>query len=706
MNLMIPVQFKKDGYRFIKVRENKAPLEKRWQIDNNYAYDDPEFLQSIESDKRYGILCGVNNLLVIDFDCSYLQHKTIPKLPETFTVKSAGKGLLHKYFLVDKPESFKVLDVNNETLADVQGKGKQIIGAGTVFGDRSYEVVDDKPIATIKIKRVRELFKEYLDVETQVAKKSKTNTTEQDQICKTIKSKITIKNLLGKWGIDIKGGNTSCPFHSSAGGRCFSYNDVVWHCFHCEKKGNIFHLVMEKENVPFIQARDMLLDMIGMPELKLKKVPLVMLRVTNYVDNVKNFHNIQPFFYDRSGMFWFWNFQLHKYEIVDEIDVMNRIDKELSLSGESIAKTIKLNYIEAFKRIGRLNIPKEAPTKWIQFKDMAFSLESKKLHRITPDYFFTNPIPWKLGESDETPVMDKLFKEWVGEEFVKTLYEVIAYCCYTDYPIHTMICLVGCGRNGKSTFQQLLCNFLGNLNISSTDLDTLLNSRFETFKLYKKLACVLGETNFGTLSKTSMLKKLTGQDLIGFEAKNKNPFDALNYAKILINSNSLPASEDTSEGFYRRWLIMDFPNRFPEGKNILLAVPEQEYHNLARKVTRILPELLDAGSFTRQGSIADRKRAYIMASNPLPTFIEEVCSQDVNAFIRYSELYTKYIKYLSEKNKRIIGKPEFGKRLAAEGFEVQRTSKVDESSGLSISDNWILGLDLKWKRLNSDSTGS
>lgn len=33
---------------------------------------------------------------------------------------------------------------------------------------------------------------------------------------------------------------------------------------------------------------------------------------------------------------------------------------------------------------------------------------------------------------------------------------------------------------------------------------------------------MMGETNFNEMSETSILKKLTGGDLIGFEYKNKN----------------------------------------------------------------------------------------------------------------------------------------------------------------------------------------
>ena len=88
--------------------------------------------------------------------------------------------------------------------------------------------------------------------------------------------------------------------------------------------------------------------------------------------------------------------------------------------------------------VGREKRPDDAPKKWIQFKDKAFSLKSKSMYDITHDFFFTNPIPWEIGENEETPTMDKLFKEWVGEKYLPTLYEILAYCCYSDYPIQVL----------------------------------------------------------------------------------------------------------------------------------------------------------------------------------------------------------------------------------------------------------------------------
>jgi phage/plasmid-associated DNA primase len=215
--------------------------------------------------------------------------------------------------------------------------------------------------------------------------------------------------------------------------------------------------------------------------------------------------------------------------------------------------------------------------------------------------------------------------------------------------------------------------------------------------MYKKLVCEMGETNFGVLEKSSILKKLVGSDLIGYEMKGKTPFSSYNYAKMIIASNSLPSSNDTTDGFYRRWFIIDFPNEFPEGKDIVECIPEEEYNNLALKVTKILPLLLDRGSFTNQGSIPERRKRYQMASNPLPIFIDKYCERgSIDSFVSYGELYTRYLKFLIEHKRRRIKKKEFGEALEGEGFWVERTGKKvgidDQGYAIQKNDTWVVGL--------------
>jgi len=428
------------------------------------------------------------------------------------------------------------------------------------------------------------------------------------------------------------------------------------------------------------------------------------IRLDNYVENVQRFHSFNPFFYDKKGLFWFWNKALCKYELTDDTQIMILLDSILGLEGQTVSSTIKNNYLEAFRRVGRKSIPASAPIKWLQFKNKAFSLESKQTYDVFPNYFFTNPIPHSLGDSEETPVMDKLFRDWVGDAYAPTLYEILAYCCYQSYPIHVIISLIGSGRNGKSQFQILLKRFLGEDNITSTELDMLLENRFETTKLFHKLACIVGETNFDRMQKTSIIKKLTGGDLIGYEFKCKQPFDDVNYCKIIISSNSLPTSHDNTDGFYRRWLIIPFNNEFPEGKDIVDTIPREEYRNLALKVTRMLPSLLEVGKITNQGSIEDRKRAYITSSNPLPEFIRMHCQEGYLFYEKYAIVYKEYLMFLAKLKRRRVRMREFKEALEDLGFYVEKADK--KINGEFIWGYYVEGIKLAQNGQNSTNSAN
>jgi putative DNA primase/helicase len=388
----------------------------------------------------------------------------------------------------------------------------------------------------------------------------------------------------------------------------------------------------------------------------------------NKTDLSEQILNIQPIYYDEKKIWWVWNRKEFKWEITDETNILNFVRK-LSFAN-TIKSKEKSEILEAIKQESRLNKPKDMKKTWVQFKDTIVDIESGEEFNASSEYFITNPIPYKLHNEKyiKTPIMDKIFEEWVGKDYVQTLYEIISYCLIPDYPIHRIFCFIGEGMNGKSCFLNLLRKFIGEENVCSTELDTLLTSRFEITRLYKKLVCQMGETNFNEMSKTSILKKLSGGDLIGFEYKGKNPFEDINYAKILISTNNLPTTTDKTIGFYRRWLIIDFPNRFSEKKDILNDIPEEEYEILAVKCLGILKDLLDKREFNEEGSIEDRAKKYEDKSDPLEKFIKEFMIEDVDGFIWKFDFEKKLNEWCKENKFRQLSEVVIGKKMKEKGI--------------------------------------
>jgi P4 family phage/plasmid primase-like protien len=415
----------------------------------------------------------------------------------------------------------------------------------------------------------------------------------------------------------------------------------------------------------------------------------------NMSDLASKLWGINPYFFDKTGMFWLWDWDNRKWSIVDEVDVLNMIKK--CSRHNTISSKSKNEILEAMKQYGRDKIPKPIQPSWVQFKDLIVDIRTGEEFLSTPEYFATNPIPYALHKNrfENTPIMDKIFEEWVGKENIKKLYEILAYCLITDYPIHRIFCFIGSGMNGKSKFLELLRKFIGSDNCCSTELDTLMQSRFEVTRLYKKLVCQMGETNFEELSKTSTLKKLSGGDLMGFEYKGKTPFEDINYAKIIISTNNLPTTTDKTIGFYRRWMIIDFPNTFSEKKDILKEIPEEEFESLALKSVIILRDLLQKREFHNEGTIEERMEKYEARSNFLEKFINTYLESDVDGFVTKSEFYRKFIDWCKDNRHRQMTETSLGmsmKKLNFEGSTKHFNWMNDGQGG-----NARVWVGLKWK---------
>ncbi len=414
-------------------------------------------------------------------------------------------------------------------------------------------------------------------------------------------------------------------------------------------------------------------------------------------DLAKQVLSIQPFYYDESNVWWYWNIGLNCWKLTDDTNILNMINA-LTDDVNTIKSKEKTEIIEAMKQEARLRKPKSIETTWVQFKKEFIDINTGEVFDATPEYFCTNPIPWIMNKDniEQTPNMDRIFEEWVGVDNVKLLYQIIAYCLLPDYPIHRLFCFIGAGLNGKSCYLRMIEKFIGSYNVCTTELDTLMASRFEITKLHKKLVCLLGETNFKELSQTSKLKKLTGQDMIGFEYKNKNPFEDRNYAKILISTNNLPETSDKSDGFYRRWHIIDFPNRFSEKKDILLDIPNEEYESLALKCPIILKELLKERQFIGDGTIEDKKKRYEDKSNPLDKFITECCDvDDLNSFVWKFEFIKRFSQWCKDNRFREFSETYIGGKMKEKGFQTTRKQSTWLIDG---QQKYILAWEgLKWK---------
>jgi P4 family phage/plasmid primase-like protien len=384
----------------------------------------------------------------------------------------------------------------------------------------------------------------------------------------------------------------------------------------------------------------------------------------------EEFQKVCATYFDVSKNYWLWMQQEGYYKRIDDIDILSAVRKRCDEN--VIQSKISSEILRGIQITGRERAVKDVPDTWIHTYSGIVDYVTGERIKASPDYFLTCPVPHKIGMSENTPIIDKLFRSWVGEQYM-LLYEWIAYLLVNHYPMHRMLILFGSGRNGKGQYIELLNTFIGLENSASPDLEKLMESRFETVKLYRKKLAVIDETNFNALRNTARIKAITGGSRIGAEFKGKDGFDFYNTAKITILTNNLPESFDKTEAFYSRCIIQEFKNKFDEGKSVVANIPESEYENLLCKCLKLLPDLMNRGKFTNEGTIEQKAEKYEKMSNPFPSFMKKELVEEPNGELPIWLIRDLYEVFCTKNGFRKVNEKEFTQMLKKEGYTTKRT---------------------------------
>jgi len=364
-----------------------------------------------------------------------------------------------------------------------------------------------------------------------------------------------------------------------------------------------------------------------------------------------------PCYYDENNNIFLYHKNQLKWLKSDKTDLVNIGKHILKKSGLNESKN-RASFMNAVLDMARWKKPEEISEKWIQFDDYFYDLDTDERIRVDKKYFNQIKIPHKLGESEETPIIDAKIKSWVGEEQYKLFVQICAYCMYKAYPFARFFIFYGTGSDGKSTAGDFISNLVGIENSCNVDLDQLSTKQFEAQKLYQKTFAVCGEVDYRLLKDTRRLKAITGNDPISIEFKGKNAFSYKNFAKLLWYANGLPPTYDKTDGFYRRATVLKFPNKFSECVDPLADIPEEEYENFCYKCMIYLKDLLK--NCFDEKSLEEKKKEYEELSNPVMKFFSEcVKEEETSELLMIGTLYEEYQKYAKKNAFRNFSYREF-----------------------------------------------
>ncbi len=335
------------------------------------------------------------------------------------------------------------------------------------------------------------------------------------------------------------------------------------------------------------------------------------------------------------------------------------------------AKEGRVNEVVAHIRETTFTDPErfKPPVKLVNFKNGVLNMETNELSPHSPDTIFTNELPVEWNPSAECPKIMKFLSEVLHPDDIPVIQEIVGYCLLRDYRFAKAVMLLGSGANGKSTLLNLIAALLGKRNVATPALQDLIYHRFAKAELYGKLANIHADIPTHRLKYTGIFKMLTGQDIIWAEKKHANPFEFENYAKLLYSANELPQTDDMSEAFWRRWIIIEFPNNFPDDDpqtdpDIIkkLTVPSELSGFLAWAFGGLV-RLLENKKFTMTKTREEIETEWITRTDSLRAFVMKHVEADAGCYVVKDGFYTAYQEFCDNREVPPVEKGIVGRRL-------------------------------------------
>ena len=320
----------------------------------------------------------------------------------------------------------------------------------------------------------------------------------------------------------------------------------------------------------------------------------------------------------------------------------------------------------------------DANPQLISCKNYVLNVVSGETFSHGPEHKLFIQIPVYYDAHATCPLFEKFLSETVPPAHISTAWEIIGYCLYRSMPIQRAIMLLGSGKNGKSVFLAVLRSLLGKENCKAILLQSFEANRFSLSGLSGALANIAPDLPGEALKGTGNFKALLGGDLIFSEQKFKNGFEFVNTCKLLFSANQLPATPDESNAYFRRWLILDFPNTFEgdaDDKNLLAKLTtEGELSGILNKALVALRELLKKGEFSGAQGTDELRERYLRMSDSTASFFMDCLEVSPEDEVIKSFLFPAYLRYCKQEHVPAASEKTFFKGLfeRANVYETQK----------------------------------
>ena len=321
-----------------------------------------------------------------------------------------------------------------------------------------------------------------------------------------------------------------------------------------------------------------------------------------------------------------------------------------------------------------------------------FPMEHRPEHFITKQ---TTVDPSSDGADIWAAALDTFFLK--DTDLIDYVQRMVGLSAIGKVYVEALIIAYGEGRNGKSTFWNVIASVLGtysgNISADMLTVGCRRNVKPELAEAKGKRMLIAAELEEGMRLNTANVKQLCSTDEIYAEKKYKDPFSYTPTHTLVLYTNHLPKVGAIDKGTWRRLIVIPFDAKI-EGSADIKNYADYLFENAGGAILTWVIEgarkvIADNYKIDPPQKVRDAIEHYKESNDWLSYFLSERCELDPAYVAKSSEVYNEYRIFCTQVGEFTRSTTDFYTALETVGFERYRDRKGRYIKGLRLKTDFM-----------------
>lgn len=328
--------------------------------------------------------------------------------------------------------------------------------------------------------------------------------------------------------------------------------------------------------------------------------------------------------------------------------------------------------------------------------DLRQGIKFPMKHR--PEHFITKQTtvdPSSDGADIWASALDTFFLK--DTDLIDYVQRMVGLSAIGKVYVEALIIAYGEGRNGKSTFWNVIARVLGtysgNISADMLTVGCRRNVKPELAEAKGKRMLIAAELEEGMRLNTANVKQLCSTDEIYAEKKYKDPFSYTPTHTLVLYTNHLPKVGAIDKGTWRRLIVIPFDAKI-EGSADIKNYADYLFEKAGGAILIWVIEgakkvIADNYKIDPPQKVRDAIEHYKESNDWLSYFLSERCELDPTYVAKSSEVYNEYRIFCTQVGEFTRSTTDFYTALETVGFERYRDRKGRYIKGLRLKTDFM-----------------